>query len=303
MKVLITGASGSLGRSLVGELQGAGWELLLLGRSLDRLRQAFPGAGFNLVQTDYGVSRLGPMLASVDAVVHLAARRYSRDFPSISDYDDNVTSTGNLARAAAEAGAQRFVFASTRMIYSHEVNSVPFREDEPVAPRNPYAISKLAAENAGAMAFPGFIALRFAQLVGLGEREEFFLTTAVRSAQAGKPITVFGSGSGARDYLYVRDAAQAIVRAIQSPGAAGVFNIGSGVATSHLELAGLVSKVFSGGRSGTALDPSRPEDASRTCLDIGRAARDLDWRPRYSLEQALEEMREQAAGGPGRAGA
>jgi len=158
-------------------------------------------------------------------------------------------------------------------------------------PPNAYAISKLIVETLSGLSPVRLVSLRFAQLVGLGEREGYMVSTFIRNALLRQPIIIFGKGQGKRDYLYVRDAACAIVHACNESGVSGIFNIGSGVATSPMELAQLAGETLSNNESEILFDPLRPDDPSVYQLDITRAGKYLGWSPAFSLREALVEMR------------
>jgi UDP-glucose 4-epimerase len=290
VRIAITGATGLIGRCLVERLSEH--ELLLLGRSGEKLRETFQGRRkVTLCETDYSPESLSETLNSAKVLVHLAARPVRKDLPNFSDYYWIVRISENLFKTCSALGIQSVVFASTAMIYSPKVNQMPFLESEAVHPSTLYAISKLTAENIGFSYNLNLKCMRLA-LITLSERRGLMLDTFIQRALEKQPITVYGDGKGVREYLYVKDAAAAIEAAIQAPEVRGVFNIGLGVATSHRELAELVSKVFSGGASKVWCDLTKPEAPSRYPMDITRAREILGWKPAYSLKQALEEMKQ-----------
>ena len=290
MNVLVTGAAGSLGREVVRQLQARRHALVLMGRSEERLASTFPETSGRFVQTDYTVDRLTPELKSVDAVVHLAGKRLSKGEARLADYECNISTTENLLEAADRQGVKRFVFASTYSIYSSGLNALPFREDQCVAPRNAYAISKLASEHVGGMHNLDFVALRFSQLVGPYERAGYLLMTFILNALQNKQLRIFGRGRGRRDYLYVKDAAWSIVKAVECDGVRGVFNIGSAETTSHQELASLAADVFSDRQADVVSVSTPQEDSAVLQVDRSKAALQLQWEPRFSLEDAFRDM-------------
>jgi UDP-glucose 4-epimerase len=168
-------------------------------------------------------------------------------------------------------------------------------------PDSPYAISKLAAEHylSYYARIHGLdtVALRFANVYGPRQDphgEAGVVSIFCRRILENQPLTVFGDGSQTRDYVYVRDVAAAVMRALDVELAAptGIdrraFNIGTGVATSVL---GLVGALRSATRSAADLQfaPKRPGEQQASFLSIERARRDLGWAPRVALEQGLAE--------------
>jgi UDP-glucose 4-epimerase len=290
VKIAVTGASGFLGRYVVEALSGH--DLLLLGRSRARLEERFPEmSSASLRETDYSLDDTVDCVAGAEGVVHLCGVRFQRSYESIKDYAANIEVSDTLFRACAGQGIANVVFASTCSVYAPGVNELPFREDEPVAPRNLYAISKRTAEQIGLMRLSGIKCLRIAQLLGAEERGGFMVRTFIDAARNGKPLTVFGKGVGRREYLYVTDAAAAIAAALAHPDTRGVFNVGSGVNHSHRELAEAVVREMGDGRSAVVADTSKEEDTAELLMDSTRFRETFNWKPRYTLEEALREIK------------
>lgn len=290
MSIVITGASGFLGKEVVRQLSDR--KLLLLGRSKARLQETFPEqAGLTLLETDYSPDSLRNIFASADAVVHLAAQRYQKQFRCLSEYSDNIKDCDSIFHVCQDIGITNVVFASTIGVYSDRFNSPPFQETEAVFPQNLYALSKLIGESLGFMRGLKFKSLRFAQLVGLGEREGFMLSTFINRALEGEDLILFGKGKGRREYLYVKDAATAIEAALDYPAVSGVFNVGLGESTSHREFAESVCRTFGENRVSVMSDPSRSEDTSVFLMDGRKVRKEFAWLPAYSLEDALREMK------------
>lgn len=150
MSVLITGATGFVGKALVSSLAADGKQV--------RAAQRRPGGGLPegvrpVVVGDIGAdTNWGQALAGIDAVVHLAARvhvmRERAVDPSAAFREVNVEGSLNLARQAAAAGVRRFVYLSSVKVNGEKTMSAPFVEDDPATPMDPYGQSKLEAENA-----------------------------------------------------------------------------------------------------------------------------------------------------------
>ena len=141
--VLVTGASGFIGRHLTPTLEGAGWVVRQV------LRTAPTRAGDVLIPSIGSTTNWRGAFAGVDAVVHLAARVHQTEPNQSTDLyqDTNVEGTLNLARSAREAGVRRFVFISTVLVNGRSSDGHrPFNESDEPRPRNIYARSKAAAE-------------------------------------------------------------------------------------------------------------------------------------------------------------
>jgi UDP-glucose 4-epimerase len=103
--------------------------------------------------------------------------------------------------------------------------------------------------------------------------------------RAGEPTQIFGDGLQTRDFVYVGDVVQAVLAA--AGGGPGVFNIGTGIETSVVELHALCRQV-TGSEREPEFQPPRPGDARRSVVDPTRAARELGWRSERGLEEGLE---------------
>jgi len=148
MKIAITGATGLLGRCLVQRLTE--YDLMLLGRSGAKLRENYHEREKNkLYETDYSLESLTQILASAEALVHLAVRPTSKEFRNFSDYYWMIHTAENVFRACSTSAIQNVVFVSSAMIYSPDVNQIPYVESEAVHPSTLYAVCKMTAENVG----------------------------------------------------------------------------------------------------------------------------------------------------------
>ena len=294
MNIAVTGASGFLGRYLVHALLERGHEVTCFSRSKSKLTEIFSAASpVRFAATDYSIASLEARFQSFDACIHLAAKRYARDSTRLTDYLDNVLHTDNLLGVCQSRGVKQVIVASTISVYSPGHNVAPFSEKKFPFPKNPYGLSKLISEKTACFYQDLRVtSLRFAQLVGWGERTGFMLAAFLQNALQGSPLAVYGAGAGKRDYLYAKDAVAAILKALACAEVTGTFNIGSGRAVSHRDLAYAIVTAFHEKGSTIVLDPSRQEDTSVVCMDISAAEQVLKWSPRYDLVRMLSDMKE-----------
>jgi len=223
-------------------------------------------------------------LAGVEGVVLLAARRPpARWYPEAAeDYLANIRIAANALEACRRRDITNVVFTSTISVYGRG-NRVPFDEAEPARPNGYYGLSKVAVEQlADCLSREQGLAvkcLRLAHLVGAGERESFMLMRFARRAMNREPLLVYGRGEGRREYVYVKDVADAVFTALAARDAAGVYNIGTGVSTSHRELAEAVTRAFDSPEP-VRFAPDKPEDTTVDGMNVTRAATGLNWRSR-----------------------
>jgi UDP-glucose 4-epimerase len=294
LKVVITGAAGFIGQYTVLELHARGHHMVLFSRDRKKLDSAFYSnhIPYELVETDYR-SGLDRILKNADALVHLAGLRHQKDRPMIDYIMENMVLTDRLLQACIQNGVRNIVFASSRLVYNPDVNALPFTENQDCSPATPYGISKLACEKMAHYCDAKFgtrtKCLRIGQVAGPEEPEEFMVGTFIRQAQWKQPITVWGKGLGARDYVYVKDVARAIALAVESPDLSGTFNISCGEPISHLRFAESVNRAF-GNRGNLKMAPEKKEDMVPFFMSPARAERELKWKPKWNIDAMLDDM-------------
>ena len=206
------------------------------------------------------------------------------------DAEVNVVGTVQVLEGARRAGAQ-VVFASTGGAIYGEC-AEPAVEDGPLEPLSPYGIAKLCAEQYlfGWNRLHGarHVVTRFANVYGPrqdsgleGGVVAIFLERLARS----EPTTIFGDGLQIRDFVYVGDVVAALFAAAGHDG--GVFNVGSGVGTTVLDLHRGCAEV-AGSSAEPAFEDARLGDVRRSILDVSHAERELGWRAADSLADGLQ---------------
>jgi len=228
-----------------------------------------------------------------DVCFHLAAQADVRVSVERPDYDAevNVIGTVHVLEAARLAGA-RVVFSSTGgAIYGECVE--PADEASERQPLAPYGTAKLAGEEYlltyQRLYGMANVALRFGNVFGPRQDphgEAGVVAIFLGRLRDGEICRIFGDGKQERDYVYVGDVVQAALAATEVEG--GIFNVGTGRATSVLELYDLCRKV-AGSKLAAEHAPARAGELQRSVLDINKAADELGWRPDTSLEDGLRQ--------------
>jgi len=239
-------------------------------------------------------STLAPLFAHRDYVVHLAGLAGVR--PSFADPARyarvNVEGTAVVQELAREAGIERFVFASSSSVYG-DSTPLPAREDSPaVVPESPYAASKRSAElvaSALARRAPRMAcaALRFFTVYGPRQRPEMAITSFVRAALAGQPISLFGDGSMRRDFTHIDDVVRGVLAALdRAPPGFRAYNLGSGAPVDLLTLIRMIADAV-GGELRVERASVPLGDVEATFADIARARDELGWTPRLRLAEGI----------------
>jgi UDP-glucose 4-epimerase len=297
-RVLVTGGAGFIGSHLADALLARGDEVAVVddlsaGRA-GRLPR--PAALHELSITDG---------AALDAVVrdlrpalvfHLAAQidvRASVAAPA-ADAVANVVGTVNVLEAARAVGARLVFCSSGGAVYGQDA-PIPSLEDVLLQPESPYGIAKQGAEQYiglyNRLHGTAHAVLRLSNVYGPRQDpsgESGVVPIFCAAILASERPVIFGDGQQTRDYVYVRDAVAALLAAADR-GRPGIWNIASGREVSVLELAGVI-----GAAAGRPVEPvfaaPRPGELLRSALAVGRAERDLGWRPATPLTDGVRAV-------------
>ena len=294
---LVLGGAGFIGSHLAEALLQAGHRVRIFDRPhLDRLPDFLRRREFEVFTGDFLNPRaLTPALEGSEIVFHLVSTtlpKTSNDNP-VYDVESNVVGSLRLLELCRSQGVRKVVFASSGGTVYGVPRSVPIDESHPTDPICSYGIHKLMIEkylqlNQRVHGLD-YCVVRPPNLYGPRQRLDIaqgavavFLDRALR----GKPIQVWGDGSVVRDYLYVEDAAEALVKAAAFEGEPRVFNIGSGVGTSLKQLIQEIEALL-GRPVPVEYAAARTLDVPANVLDASLARRLLGWTPRTSLGEGL----------------
>lgn len=290
MTVLVVGATGFIGAEVTRINRVAGHHVIACGRKAweGKIRKQFPD-GEDYWSTEKGAVP-NSLLHKADCMVLLAAKRPYQGF-SFADYADNVTLAYRYMMLAMENGLKNIVFASSKAVYSGR--DMPWREEISCAPSSLYGASKVAVEQLGAY-FSAigklcFKSLRFAQVIGDGERKGYLINTLIDNAREKRTQIIYGSGEQRRQYVYVKDVADAVLRAEECSTISGAFNIGMEGNVSNLELAEIVNECF--GNTGNLVhDYSRPMIGSDDEMSIEKAKKELGFCASFDIWDVFSDL-------------
>ena len=286
MKVAVTGGTGFLGKYVCDALRNSGFTPIILTRN-----RGNRSADFEFRETNYTKNNLVNQLRDVEAVVHLAAKRGSQGL--IAEFHDSEIITQNLYEACLENGIQNIVYASSISVYSN-VNTLPWSETELPLPNLMYGISKLTCEHIGNIYTrnKGLSVknLRFAHLYGFNEKNNYMINLFMRQAFNKKTLILNTQSFAKREFLYAKDAAKAVVCALNKKEISGTFNIGSGEALTNYEVAAHINNVFENHGNILIKNPEAKENIQPSYMDSSKALEMLGFTPSYSFSEALDEI-------------
>ncbi|HTO53743.1 MAG TPA: NAD-dependent epimerase/dehydratase family protein [Myxococcota bacterium] len=301
----MTGGAGAIGSVLVDALLEQGAQVAVLDsfhefyprarkeRNLDRARRApgFAGVLEGDVRDDdfvsKGIARFAPT-----ALVHLAARAGVR--PSVDDpvsyADVNLRGTQIVLNAAARSGVERFVFASSSSVYGERPRG-EFTEDLAAdRPLSPYGATKRGGEllchAAQATTGMAVTCLRFFNAYGPRMRPDLAIHKFATLMLADQPLPIFGDGTIERDFTYVGDTVDGIVRALERARGFHTYNLGRGQPVTVNEIVSSLERVL-GRRARRELLPPQPGDLPRTWASVALARAELGYAPKVDLDDGI----------------
>lgn len=304
MRIVVTGGAGFIGRWVVDALHARREEVVVLddfsNGSEQNIKEFMSSKSFEVVRGDVADPRAVARAFErrVDSCVHLAASIEVQKsiLDPMRSFQVNTMGTAHVLEACRAADVP-LTIVSTCMVYDMATPDGAIAEDHPVRPASPYASSKLAAE---------YLALSYHRTYGLpvsvlrpfntygpyqkANQEGGVVSIFVARALRGEALQVFGDGTQTRDFLYVDDCVDLILRASSDRRAAGqVLNGGSGRELAINDLARLIA-----GPDGKIVHVPHPHPQSeirRLRSDNSRAAKLLGWRPRVPLEEGIARLR------------
>ena len=294
---LVTGGAGFIGSHLVDALVAAGHPVRVLDDLSTGQRDNLPASVELINGSVTDVAAVTAAVQGVDAVFHLAAMASvarSLEDPLLC-HAICATGTLNVLDAARKAGVRRVVYAASSSAYGSASDPAGQDEETPLRPLSPYAAAKLAGEHyleAFAASYGlETVRLRFFNIFGPRQRADSpysgVIAIFAAALAAGRTPMIHGDGQQARDFVYVSNAVQALMKAAEVPGVSGrVYNVGTGRSVNLLELVAALNRVL--GTSVTPTHgPARAGDVRFSLAKIERIRRELGYEPTVSFEDGL----------------
>ncbi|WP_226007855.1 SDR family NAD(P)-dependent oxidoreductase [Natrinema salinisoli] len=309
MNVLVTGGAGFIGSHIADRLLEQGHHVVTLDvldsyydpaikrHNVQRCSDA-GGERFAFVEgsiTDEQTIRETITHHDVDVIYHKAAQAGVRASVKNPHKAHRINTTGlvTVLQAAADHGVDRLINASSSSVYG-DASSLPYKEDERLRPRSPYAVTKLTGEHYCRVWHDIYdvptVSLRYFTVYGPRMRPNMAITNFTAKCLEGEPMEIYGDGRQSRDFTHIDDVVDANLALLETDAADGeVLNIGSSDNITIVELAEHIAKVTD---SEFALEYTEPvaADARHTHADVSKARAVIDYDPSVSIREGVSSF-------------
>ena len=307
MKLLVTGGAGFIGSHLIERLISENHNVWCLDnfntyydpaikwRNIETIRQH---ADFKLIKGDIlDDSLLNQIFTEnqFDVIVHLAARAGVR--PSVEQpklYEEvNIRGTMNILEMAKEHNIKKVVIASSSSVYGNN-KKIPFSESDAVDnPISPYAATKKACELLSYTYFAlydiSITNLRFFTVYGPRQRPDMAIHKFTKLIDHGEPIVIYGDGTAKRDFTYISDILDGIMKSIEKCDRYNIYNLGESNVIELMDIVNIIENNLNK-KANIIKYPPQPGDVLITYADISRARKDLGYKPSVNIEEGISSF-------------
>lgn len=294
-KILVTGGAGFIGSHVVELLCDRGYKVIVIDRSPIG-SQKYTDRRAKFLQFSLGdIDSVENALDGVDLVIHLAASsiiRFSYLHP-LEYFENNLMNGIKLLEAMKKKGVKKIIYSSTSSVYGQQ-KIIPIEEDAPKNPLSIYAISKLAFEEILLSYYYSFgiesVIFRYFNVYGPRDEQKprtRAIPMWIESILNDQPISWYWQGKQVRDYVYVKDIAQAHLDVLPLKGI-NYFNIGSGEGIVMKDILKTLEKIV--GKKIKTIDMGkRKGDPMKSYADITKIKKTVGWFPKIPLEKGLRQ--------------
>lgn len=300
MRIILIGGAGFIGTNIAMNFAKHGHQVVVLDRE-GISPDCFIKSGIEFIPCDYlSGKNIEESISEGDCVIHLV----STSLPNMSnscilrDAEENIISSIKLLESCVKKKVAKIIYASSGGQVYGVPEYVPIDEKHVTNPQSAYGIHKLAVEKyvilfSKLYGIDGKV-FRISNPYGPGQqpfRGQGVISTFIASAYMGKEIEIWGDGQSIRDYIYIDDLAEAFERILTYEGKEQVFNIGSGVGTSVLDILKCVEAVTGKKVLRRYLD-AKSSDVNANILNCDKAEREFQWQSQISLFDGIKKMAE-----------
>ena len=295
-KSVITGGAGFIGSNLTNRLLDMGHKVIVLDNFVSGKRSNLShhnNKNLKIVNIDISKSEnLDKYFKKVDYVFHLAA--LAEIIPSFKNpkkyFVNNVIGTLNVLNAAKKTKIKKMIYAASSSCYGSP-KKFPTSERDKIDLKNPYAVTKFIGEElvmryALMFNMPN-ISFRFFNVYGprsnISDQYSAVIGNFLSQTKSKKALTVVGDGKQTRDFIHVDDLINAFIKIIKSKFENKIYNLGSGKRTSI----NTIAKIFGGKKK---FIPIRPGEPKNSVADIKKIKKDINWKPKISIEQGIKKL-------------
>jgi len=238
----------------------------------------------------------------IDGIAHLAATPSVTEswLQPLASHHNNLSATIAVIELCQALEIPRLVFTSSAAVYGNPVQ-LPITETHPTSPISPYGLQKLVSEQYASLFAQQFgfsmVALRLFNVFGPRQAPNSqysgVISIFVNAMRQGLPITIYGDGTQTRDFVYVKNVANAFAKALITSltyGSCIVANVGTGKSISLVELVDILKTCFPQWQSELKFAPARPGDIKDSQADISTASTHLDFTSQWSVESGLQYL-------------
>jgi UDP-glucuronate 4-epimerase len=303
-KVLITGAAGFIGSSLADRLLERGdrvvgidnfdpyYDTAIKRRNLESAlaHDAYRFQELDILNEQAIFDLIG--MERPDVIVHLAARAGVR--PSLADpnlyHRVNVIGSQHIIDACRAFPVSHVVWASSSSVYGGST-AVPFTEEDPVMrPISPYAATKRMNELMGHVYSHiyglNITMLRFFTVYGPRQRPDMAISKFTRLMDCGEPVPMYGDGTTRRDYTYIEDILDGLMKSVDTPFRYEIFNLGESRTITLREMIDTIARHV-GKEARIDVQPLQPGDVEITYANIDKARRMLGYDPQFPFDEGV----------------
>lgn len=300
MRILVTGGAGFIGSHFVEyvlnttEHEITTIDTLTYSGDRENLQSVNQDDRHKFIEGDIRNEHLvEEVLETVDAVVNFAAETHvDRSITDSSKFvSTNIEGTRVLLAKAVIADIDTFLQISTDEVYG-EVLSGTFSEEDPLSPRNPYAATKAGADHLARSYYVTHnlpvVITRSSNNFGPRQHPEKVIPKFIEKAVNGEQLPIYGDGSNIREWIYVKDNCNAILKVLEKGTPGEIYNIGSGDEVQNVELAKAIVSELGISEDHLTFVEDRPGHDQRYALDTEKV-RSLGWDTKWTFTEGLKE--------------
>jgi len=297
-KILITGGAGFIGSEFVRQSVKKGYNIAVVDKltyagDLERLGEV--NGKYKFYKADICDKRIIEPIFKKEKpqiIVHFAAEthvdRSIRD--AMSFIETNVLGTQVLLKVSKDCGIKKFVHISSDEVYG-EIRRGKFSEDSPLRPNSPYAASKAAADllikaYIRTYNFPAII-IRPSNNYGPWQYPEKLIPLAILKLLRNEKVPVYAKGKNVREWLYVEDCANAILKVLEKGRLGQIYNIGSNQERQNIEVVRSLLKILNADETKIHFIKDRPGHDIRYKLNWRKITKETAWKPRVKFEEGI----------------